>query len=207
MTRLPIRKSILSAIVKQVKEHLEGNTDNQQPYLSLLYRTLFTIAYYGMFRIGELTSGSHPVRAQDVQVSYDKKKLLFTLHTSKTHGLDSEPQRIKISSVDKEKTNKRSKHLPCPYQLMREYGKARGPYQHENDPFFVFSDGSRVTPAHFRACLKLVLEKAGYNPALFSGHSFRIGRSNDLLKLGLSVETIKKLGRWKSNAVFKYLKY
>ena len=41
---------------------------------------------------------------------------------------------------------------------------------------------------------------------LYLFHGFQSGRASDLLKLGVSVETIKKLGRWHSNAVFRYLK-
>ena len=89
---------------------------------------------------------------------------------------------------------------------MREYATKRGSYDNDTEIFFIFSDGRPVSPNQFRSLLKVILNKAGFNPSLYSGHSFRIGRSNDLLKLGLSVETIKKLGRWKSNAVFKYLK-
>ena len=63
-----------------------------------------------------------------------------------------------------------------------------------------------MQPHHMQNCLKGILIELGENPRLFSVHSFQVGRSNDLLKLGLSVETIKKLGRWTSNAVFKYLR-
>ena len=35
-------------------------------------------------------------------------------------------------------------------------------------------------------------------------HGIRLGHVTDLLNLGVSVETIKKLGRWKSNAVYVY---
>ena len=54
--------------------------------------------------------------------------------------------------------------------------------------------------------LKLALEKCGYDPRSFSFLSIRAGRASDLLRLGVSVETIKRLGRWKSNAVFAYLR-
>ena len=206
-TRLPISKGILKKLVHKTKLHFEGpQTTNQQPYLSLLYQTMFTVAYYGLFRVGEITKGTHPILAKDVQIAFNKKKLLFKLHTSKTHDKGS----VSISSTDKtnESNNKSTTHdvAPCPYQLMRKYGKLRGPYKGPQDPFFVFKDGTPVTPDNFRACLKLILEEAGYDPKKFSGHSFRIGRSIDLFKLGLSVETIKKIGRWRSNAVFKYLK-
>ena len=82
--RRPIDKDMLALIVNQTKMHFEGRSSNQQPFLSLLYRTLFTVAYFGLFRVGELTQGSHPVLAKDVHISFNKKKLLFILHSSKT---------------------------------------------------------------------------------------------------------------------------
>ena len=54
--------------------------------------------------------------------------------------------------------------------------------------------------------LKLMKDKCGLDSRLYNTHSLRTGCALDLLKLGLSVETIKKLGRWKSNTVFMYLK-
>ena len=203
--RKPINKKLLAKLVKGVKDHFEGASSNQQPYLSTLYQTLLTVTYYGLFRVGEVTSGTHPVLAKDVFIGFNKRKLLFVLHSSKTHDCGNEPQLIKISSTSNVKT--KNNLAPCPYALMRKYSRMRGPYDKEgSEPFFVFRDGSPVTPAHFRALLKLILTKLGYNEKFFNIHSLRIGRSNDLLKLGLSVETIKKLGRWKSNAVFRYLK-
>ena len=51
-----------------------------------------------------------------------------------------------------------------------------------------------------------MLRNSGFNQGLYNCQSLRIGRASDLLKLALSVETIKKLGRWSSNAVFTYLR-
>ena len=49
-------------------------------------------------------------------------------------------------------------------------------------------------------------QEVWFDDTLYGTHSLRSGRTCDLYKLGLSVETIKKIGRWKSNAVFRYLK-
>ena len=57
-----------------------------------------------------------------------------------------------------------------------------------------------------RSVLKTAIKRMGLNPSLYTVHGTRGGRANDLLSMGLSVEAIKKLGRWKSNAVYVYLK-
>ena len=200
--RLPIQKGVLSMILKQV-ESLYHN----QPYLIDLYKALFSTAYFGLFRVGELTKGEHPVLAKNVFIGTNKKKLLFVLQTSKTHWKDNKPQEIKISSTkSKGIQNKEEIRLPCPFRLLMNYKRRRGPYYNDDDPFFVFRDGSVVKPEHFRSCLKMCLKAVGFDEHSYNTHSLRLGRSCDLYKLGVSVETIKKLGRWKSNTVFTYLR-
>ena len=207
-TRLPIRKSMLETLVRKTADHFEG--DSSQPYLSILYRTMFVTAYFGLFRIGEITLGTHPVLAQDMHIRYNKMKMMFILRSSKTYHKGNHPQIVKINSIAHENGKKDRKwnyHI-CPYRLLRLYAERRGIYVNKaTDPFFVFADGSPVKPAHLRGMLKRILEESGFDSNLFTVHSFTIGQSNDLLKLGLSVKTIRKLGRWKSNAVFRYLRF
>jgi hypothetical protein len=53
--------------------------------------------------------------------------------------------------------------------------------------------------------LTSTLLKAGYDPTIYSGHSFRRGAANSAVAAGIPTEEIKKMGRWKSNAFDKYL--
>ena len=135
------------------------------------------------------------------------------LHTSKTHGRNSAPQMIKISSSRmgsqcQKNRIRNTNHIeaPCPFELLQAYSKIRGGFIRPTEPFLVFSDRSPVTPRHLSSCLKYILHCAGFQENLYGSHSLRVGRTCNLFKLGLSVETIKKLGRWKSNAVFRYLR-
>ena len=202
-TREPLHKSLLQALLKQVKV-----TYDQQQYLKILYSALFSTAYFGLFRIGELTQSDHVVKAVDVQIGTNKKKILFILRSSKTHGKNNYPQKVKISSTDSGKDIVRSKSGTkyCLYKLLRNYMAIRPILQNKHEQFFVFRDRSPVTPVNARKCLKELLWIAGYDHTVFFGHSFRTGRALDLLKYGLSVETIKDIGHWKSNAVFLYLR-
>ena len=212
-TRLPIQKDMLVILLNQIDKHFDNIN---QPYLKIMYKALFSMAYFGLFRIGELTTGEHTVRAKDVQLGSNKRKLLFILWTSKTHGMDVKPQMIKITSSSKRckkykcnticnKDNKLSA-LPCPYELLRQYLQVRGSYTTDDKQFFVLSDHSPVTPQHARTCLKTILQQSSFRTDVYTVHGLRSGQACDLLKLGLSVETIKKIGWWKSNAVFRYLR-
>ena len=78
--------------------------------------------------------------------------------------------------------------------MLRQYLGIRGTYKTTKEPFFVFADKSPMTPYHMRTCLKLMLKLVGFDENLYSVHSLHMGHACDLLKLGLSVESIKKIG-------------
>ena len=158
------------------------------------------LGYYGLLRIGEMATGSHPIKAKDVHVARQKGRIMLVLFTSKTHGLDKMPQKIHIWRDSRHKTNF------DPVTILDQYSQARGGYVELSEPYFIFQDGTPVKPAHYRKVLRKTLTNLGLNPKLYDTHSLRIGRASDLMKFGYSVDRIKQLGRWKSNAVFKYIK-
>ena len=93
-----------------------------------------------------------------------------------------------------------------PFSILCDYVNLRPPTVSDAEQFFVFSDNAAVKPDQLRKILRLLIRNIGLQPELYNIHSLRIGRCRDLLKLGLSIETIKKIGRWRSNAVFAYLR-
>ena len=205
LVRFPIHKCLLHVLLDKI----EKKYGQKQPYLAMLYRAIFVTAYYGMFRVGELTEGEHVIKAKDVYIATNKCRLLFILHSSKTHSEGDPPQSIKISaSSDRETHNVSDEKTHCPFKILRRYMQARKGFIKRSEQFFVFRDRSPVKPTHFRKLLKSILENEGYNDDLYNCHSFRIGRSQDLWELGISLDLIKKLGRWsgKSSAIYKYLR-
>ena len=104
-----------------------------------MYKHLFSIAYHSLFRIGELTTGSHPIKAKDVHISDTKDKMLIILFSSKTHGRDSNPQEIKISGSRNSQQMLVGQKYFCPFKLGRDYQTIRGGYFHESDPYFRIS--------------------------------------------------------------------
>ena len=176
---------------------------DKQPYLELLYKTILAIGYYGLFRIGELvTPGEHTMKARDLYLGKNKNKILIVLYSSKTHDKESYPQEIKITGRDNVKSNR----FFCPFQLIKQYKRLRGPYQSEVEPLFIHQDKSPVTDVQLRNLLKTLIERIGLNKEFYDVHSLRIGRSSQLFQLGYSVQHIQIVGRWKSNAVYKYLR-
>ena len=196
-TRLPIKKSLLHTILDKIQILYENS------YEGILFRTMFAIAYHGMFRIGEVTEGPHAIKAKDVEIGTNKKKLKFTLHSLKTHGPGDKLQIVKISS---EPCQGKGNARHCPFLLMRQFLQLRTPQAISNENFFVYRNGESVKPAEMREVLRLCLSLTDKNPDHFTVHGLRAGKATELLNLGVSVETFKKLGRWKSNAVFAYLR-
>ena len=68
-TRLPIRKGLLKLMISAIHE-IYGNT---QPYLTILYQAMFITAYYGLFRVGEITMSQHVIKAKDVHIGVNKR--------------------------------------------------------------------------------------------------------------------------------------
>ena len=141
--------------------------------------------------------------AKDIHVGINKNKLMFILHTSKTHNEGMKPQVIKITSQSNRTENPCTMSF-CPFQAIKDYLRVQQRYR-GREPFFVFRDGSPVKANQFRTVLHRTVKFNKLNVLSYNIQGFRVGRSSDLLDLGLSVETIKKLGRWRSSAVHTYL--
>ena len=174
-----------------------------QPYLERMYKALFCLAYYGMMRVGELTSGPHTVKACDIHLGDKLDRILLVLFTSKTHGMESAPQKIRIKAMA---MSRKDNKFFCPVKIVRRFMEARGAYKDTKEHLFIFKDGSNVKPEHFRSTLRSLLVKLNLNGDLHDVHSFRSDRTCDLAKFGYSIDQIKAMGHWRSNAVYKYLK-
>ena len=197
-SRLPIKKGLLELILFEVRRILPN-----QLYLQVMYRALFCLAYYGLMRIGELSEGSHAVKAANIHVGTNKDKILIVLYTSKTHGKESYPQKIKITALNEScKMNR----LFCPFKAVRLYLAKRGGYNDEFENLFIFQDKQNVTAPHVRSVLRKCLKNLNLDCNLYDCHSFRIGKATQMRIQNYSISEIKSAGRWRSNAVYKYLR-
>ena len=181
--RLPIYFNLLEKILFEV-----GRIYPNQYYLNIMYKTIFSLAYYGLLRIGELTYSPHAIRAKDIKIATKRDKIKLTLYTSKMHGKESKPQEIKIAGIDSPSianvVNYKQRFF-CPFKITSEFLAMRGPYLNDEDQLFTFRDGSPVKPAHVRQLLKTILKRLNFNSSHFDCHSFRIGRCSELIKIAL----------------------
>ena len=202
--RLPINGNLLELILFEVQRTY---LSNNQPFLDSLYKAIFCISFYGLMRIGEVTESPHVIKACNIHIAHNKEKLLLILYTSKTHGLDSRPQKIKITSNKHDTSKKYVERCFCPFKIMKRYLSLRGDYMDDSEQFFIYRDRSPVTGDQIRQVLKSMITKLGLNARNYGMHSFRIGRTGELVcKFNYSISEVKFLGRWKSNVVYKYIR-
>ena len=126
--------------------------------------SLFASAYYGLFRVGELTSGEHPIKVTDVHVGGNKQKILFVLRTSKMHWSDNKPQFVKImkTSLIGNSSHTYNRDLSfCPCDLIKCYMRDRRSHGSKQEPFYVFKHQTPVRLRRMRWTLQQMLTLMG----------------------------------------------
>ena len=201
--RLPIFCSFMEMILFEIERAFGKNS---QFYLETMYKAIFLLSYYGMMRIGEVTASPHVLKAKNVHLATNKDKLLVLLYSSKTHNEGQRPQKIKITSNRSDKTGQYLRRHFCPFKTLRQFIAMRGNYLSETEPFFIFRDRQAVKPAQANLVLKNMIHNLGLEDKYYSMHSFRIGRTSDLIKFGCPIDEVQRMGCWRSNAVFRYIR-
>ena len=141
-TRLPINVKLLEVLLFELHRLFMN-----QPYLCVLYKAIFAIAYYGLFRVAELSYSPHCIKAADVQMGLNKNKILIILRSSKTHGRESRAQCIRITQNPNQSSLKVKRHF-CPFQLLHEYLTLHGNFDSLEEQLFIFTGASPVKPQH-----------------------------------------------------------
>ena len=134
-------------------------------------------AYFGLLRISEVavTQSSHAIRVTDLHIRQNKKKILFSIKSSKTHGKYSRPQLVKITTKEFVGGFPKKLHNICPYHSIHAYLEQQPRYKYQSEQFFVFRDSSPVKEIHVRSTLHLILHLMGHDESLYNFHSFRAG--------------------------------
>jgi integrase len=72
-------------------------------------------------------------------------------------------------------------------------------------PALSFSPSQYINHRTFTERLKSLIKKAGLDPALYSGHSFRRGGASYLYSIGGTTLMVQVLGEWSSQIFTRYL--
>ena len=143
---------------------------DQQPYLSCLFETIYSTAYFSLLRIGEIAKSPHMILARNTHIGVNKNKILFILTSSKTHTKGDHPQKVKITSTPTRRAYNHTRHC-CPFTLLKQYIAARPQSKSDEEQFFIFSDNTSITPAHIYSNFKTIIIRLGFDPVNYCFHS------------------------------------
>ena len=181
--RQPICQSLLESMLSVVLN------SHWSLYDKYLFRTMFTLAFSFALRISEITKSPHNILLNGI--SLDKCSLTIKFSSYKHSPEHPESHSIKSSNSPS-----------CAVAAMLSYLNLRGSLA---GPLFI-KDNSPINKNLFATTLKDVLLKTGVNTVGYSSHSFRIGAATHWFNKGLSETQIKKQGRWRSNAMLRYIR-
>ena len=138
---------------------------------SALFGAMFMTAFYGFFRIGELSCKS--TKQVDTVVQFDQVTFLKQssrvtvvkiVITKFKHNTNNRPFVITIESEPSETF--------CPVQTLLDYLKLRGCHK---GPLFTCAAGGAILTNNFNIELRRALNFCGRDCSRYKSHSFRIG--------------------------------
>ena len=188
-SRLPITTFILHRLV------LSTTTVFKVRYHRILLNAMFLTAFFGLFRVGEITmqkDGSISLFLKDVTVLKNSVDIAIT---NFKHNEAKQPFVIHLlpqQCVDL-----------CPVRALTAYLELRGSLP---GPLFCFADLKPIPREFFTSKLKACLQFCGLDTHLYLSHSFRVGAASYLAAAGYTALQIKTLGRWKSDAFKRYIR-
>ncbi|XP_073476856.1 uncharacterized protein [Aquarana catesbeiana] len=189
-SRRPVTFEILGGIVEQLRGVCSSD------YEVSLFKVAFVLAFFGAFRIGELVSPSKTVQGGVgcKEVTLEEDGVSIFLRKSKTDQ-EGRGRMVRVYSI--------LGSPQCPVGAVREFLKVRPDCQ---GPLLIHANGDMLSRFQFIAVFRKCLLGLGLEEREFSSHSFRIGAATEAARLGMEVETIKRIGRWESNRFQSYVR-
>lgn len=165
-------------------------------YESHLFGAAFSLAFFGMFRVGEITLTRHSSVEKILQLSdtyIDSDTIHLFLRYSKTDQFGSGTT---ITITKSPESN------VC-FQFLNSYLQCR---PSQLGPLFCHINAKPLTSFQFSSILQKCLNFLQVDTKTFKSHSFRIGAATHLYMAGIPESQIQNRGRWQSNAYKRYLR-
>lgn len=196
-SRLPITGPILHKLI----QGLQFSVLNQ--HQRILLKSIYLLAFNAFLRLGEVvvkakSLASTVIQREDISFTQNENSpievviVLKHFKTNKTKDLFQ----IHLKAL-------KDNDIMCPVNALYEYVNMFG---HHTGPLYQFIGGKPVPYSFVAKHLQNTIQFIGLNPALYKGHSFRIGAATHAAKLGFSENSIQKMGRWNSDAIRKYVR-
>ena len=184
--RKPITKPLLEKLLHALESICQSHYDVQ------LYKAIFTTMFFACLRAGEVCKAGS---LQHVLLS----KNIARLSSGYLLTLDSFKHSRNKTAIMKLSHN--PDQSICPVLTLDSYSQVKS----NTHFFFTQEDGNVVNRYNLSLHLKNCLQLLNLPPSEFSLHSFRIGRTTELVETA-STEQLKLLGRWSSDAYKKYIR-
>ena len=160
------------------------------------------MCFFGFFRSGEITVAS--------EAAFDPR---FHLTWGDVHINDVDAPTVVKVRLKRSKTDQMGKGVDvfigatgsdtCPVAEIVQYVRLRGP---SPGPFLCAQNGAPLTKPALVRRVREALTVLGLDPTSYAGHSFRIGAATTAACAGIEDSAIRSLGRWKSDAVLRYIR-
>jgi len=160
---------------------------------------MFLVAFYGFFRVGELTAKGAILKplVQIQDLHFQLKDNCVTAATIVITDFKHKSGRCPFSVVLDCATGTEF----CPVNYLH-YCSMQGTTL---GALFCFSDGSPVQTSHFTQQLQQALNFCGLDSSKYKSHAFQIGTTLLVADQGFSDPQIRHLGHWKSDAFKLYI--
>ena len=186
-TRLPITMPLLRKLCHRVNV-----PQFRSPHDKAMLHAAITLGFYGFLRCSELVSLTY----HDVSISDDASILAVTIRRCKTDQ-SAKGFTLNIGSSPEKAV--------CPVQAMRHY-LAQVQSTRPNQ-LFVYGSGSPLAKLDISREIRNLLPLCGVAcPEMYASHSLRIGAATTAAIAGVPEHLIRHMGRWKSDAVLKYIR-
>lgn len=187
-----VRAPITLPMLNQIISALPTLCSND--YEATLSASAFKLAFFGLLRVSEFTvSSSKATTLSFCDVRVSDTEIQFFLKGSKTDQLC---KGATVQIAFNSETSALFFHMQQ-YLAIRPHGEG---------PFFCHLNGKPLTSYQFTAILTRSIKFIGLDTSVFKSHSFRIGGATHLYQKGVPEEEIKLKGRWKSNAMYSYIR-
>ncbi|KAJ7395779.1 hypothetical protein BTVI_151636 [Pitangus sulphuratus] len=155
-------------------------------YECLLFRALFTVAFFGALRIGEIVAKHRNVLQPELLYLSDlqltERKVVLFLHNS---PVDQERHMISLALS--------GEPWVCPVLALRSYVSVRSQLE---GPLFMHLDNRTVTKREFLTVFRCALGLLGLCPEQYGVHSFWMGTAVTAARCGYPREDVTRLARW-----------
>lgn len=161
----------------------------------LVVRAILITGFWGLARLGELTfHPDHPtifLRRRDVSFAADGKTAWLRVRMAKTAG-PGEIQKICLKAQPN-----RLDPVNVLLEVLQRLPGSR------NDPLFPGHNSS--IPIRKSTITRFLNDHGPSDETRWGGHSLRIGGASLLSNLGMPVDRLKSVGRWRSSAYKSYI--